>query len=69
MNNSQSSRRKSSGRLFGLSIVHWDDTAFALAMKRACLRYTGDNKIASYTTHEKKDKDALIRDLQKQLII
>lgn len=45
--------------VIGLPIVHWDDTVIAIATKRACLRYYGDNKIALYTAHERKDKSGL----------
>lgn len=45
--------------VIGLPIVHWEDTVIAIATKRACLRYYGDNKIALYTAHERKDKPGL----------
>lgn len=45
-----------------LAILHWDDTVIAVNKERACLRFYGDEKLAYYRTHEKKDKIGLDED-------
>jgi len=37
-------------------IVHWDDTVITVLGKQACLRYYGNEKLALYKTHLRKDK-------------
>lgn len=45
-----------------LAILHWDDTVIAVNKERACLRFYGNEKLAYYRTHEKKDKIGLDED-------
>ena len=45
-----------------LDIMHWDDTVIFVNKKRACLRFYGNNKVAYYTAHLKKDKDGIDKD-------
>lgn len=45
-----------------LAILHWDDTVIAVDMVRACLRFYGNEKLAYYRAHEKKDKIGLDKD-------
>ena len=43
-------------------LIFWDDTVITVNMKRACLRFYGDEKIALYFAHEKKDKAGVLDD-------
>lgn len=45
-----------------LPILHWDDTVIAVDKKRACLRFYGNEKLAYYKAHERKDKAGLDED-------
>lgn len=45
-----------------LAILHWDDTVIAVNKERACLRFYGNEKLAYYRAHEKKDKIGLDED-------
>ena len=36
-------------------IVYWDDTVVLILTRRACLRFYGDEAVAYYVAHEKKD--------------
>ena len=45
-----------------LPIIHWDDTVIDIDKKRACLRFYGDEKVAYYTAHNKKNKECLDKD-------
>lgn len=44
------------------SLLYWDDTVIMVMTKRCCMRFYGDETIAYYTAHEKKDLDGLIED-------
>ena len=48
--------------LISLPLVYWDDTVIMANKKRSCLRFYGDEKIAYYVAHEKKDMDGIIED-------
>ena len=41
--------------LITLRIVYWDDTVIMIMTQRGCFRFYGDEHIAYYTAHEKKD--------------
>ena len=44
------------------SILHWDDTVITIDKKRACLRFYGNEKLAYYKAHERKNKEGLDED-------
>ena len=43
-------------------LIHWDDTVIMVNTKRSCLRFYGNEKLALYTAHVKKDKEGLDED-------
>ena len=43
-------------------LVYWDDTVVMADRKRICLRFYGDETIAIYAAHEKKDMAGVIED-------
>lgn len=43
-------------------IVYWDDTVIMIMTKRGCFRFYGDERIAYYTAHEKKDMKGIDKD-------
>lgn len=45
-----------------LKLVYWDDTVVMINTKRGCLRFYGNEDVALYTAHEKKDKQGLDED-------
>lgn len=48
--------------LINQSQIYWDDTVIFVNGKRACFRFTGNEKIAYYTAHLKKDEDGIKED-------
>lgn len=40
-------------------IVYWDDTVIMILTKRGCFRFYGDETVAYYTAHEKKDMNGI----------
>lgn len=40
-------------------VVYWDDTVIMILAERACFRFYGDETIAYYTAHSKKDMESL----------
>lgn len=44
-------------------VVHWDDTVIIITSSRACLRFYGDERLALYVAHMKKDKMRIDSDL------
>lgn len=48
--------------LLMMPVVYWDDTVVMADKKRICLRFYGDERIAYYVAHEKKDMDSVIED-------
>ena len=44
------------------NIVHWDDTVVSIDKKRACIRFTGNNNLALYTAHAKKNLAGILED-------
>lgn len=48
--------------LITLRIVYWDDTVIMILTDRACFRFYGDERIAYYTAHSKKDMESLDHD-------
>lgn len=49
-------------RLIMLSLVYWDDTVVMADKKRICLRFYGNDEIAYYVAHDKKDMDSVLED-------
>lgn len=45
-----------------LKVLHWDDTVVFVDARRTCMRFYGDDHIALYTAHEKKDRGGLEAD-------
>lgn len=45
-----------------LSLLYWDDTVIMINTKRGCMRFYGNEDVALYTAHEKKDKNGLDED-------
>lgn len=43
-------------------ILHWDDTVIFINGSRACFRFYGNEKVAYYTAHEKKDAKGIEAD-------
>lgn len=43
-------------------LLYWDDTVMFADGKRICLRFYGDERIAYYVAHDKKDMDGIIED-------
>lgn len=43
-------------------VVYWDDTVIMILAERACFRFYGDEMIAYYTAHSKKDMESLDED-------
>lgn len=48
--------------------VYWDDTVIMIRTKRGCLRFYGDEQIAYYTAHSRKDLDSLEEDKILELL-
>ena len=49
-------------QLIRLRLVYWDDTVIMADKRRICLRFYGNEKIAYYVAHEKKDMDSVLED-------
>lgn len=45
-----------------LNLLYWDDTVIMINVKRACLRFYGNEKIAYYTAHNHKDENSIKED-------
>ncbi len=43
-------------------LIYWDDTVIMIMTKRGCFRFYGDETIAYYTSHEKKDMTGIDED-------
>lgn len=43
-------------------LLHWDDTVIFVDTLRACMRFYGNDKIALYKAHEKKDREGIDED-------
>ena len=43
-------------------LVYWDDTVIMADGKRICLRFYGDETIAYYVAHDKKDMNGILED-------
>lgn len=55
-------------------LIHWDDTVIFINTKRACMRFYGNQSIALYRAHMKKDragidKDAVLGSLGSESIV
>ena len=46
-------------RILKMKLLYWDDTVIMVNTKRSCLRFYGDEKIAYYRAHSKKDEDGI----------
>lgn len=42
--------------------LYWDDTVITINKKMACFRFYGNEKLALYTVHDKKDKNGMDED-------
>ena len=49
-------------RILKLKLLYWDDTVIMVDTKRACLRFYGNESIAYYTAHLKKDEKSILDD-------
>lgn len=49
-------------KLIALKILYWDDTVIFINAARACFRFYGDEEIAYFTAHLKKDLKGLLED-------
>ena len=45
-----------------LKVLHWDDTVIMIDKNRSCLRFYGNEELAYYKSHMKKNKDGLDED-------
>ena len=45
-----------------LSLLYWDDTVIMINKRRGCLRFYGNDRLALYCAHEKKNKEGLDED-------
>ena len=57
-----------------LPIIHWDDTVIMINQKHACMRFYGNEIVAFYFAHEKKnkagiDEDNILPMLSKETIV
>ena len=43
-------------------LIYWDDTVIMILTVRGCFRFYGDERIAYYTAHEKKDMAGINED-------
>lgn len=55
-------------------LLYWDDTVIMINGNRACLRFYGDEKLAYYTAHAKKDEegikdDAILNTLSSEVTV
>ena len=60
--------------LIGVPLLYWDDTVIMVNKKQACLRFYGDDSVALYYAHEKKNKagidaDKILPMLSKETIV
>ena len=44
------------------TILHWDDTVIFINTKRGCMRFYGNDRLALYKAHEKKNRDGIDED-------
>ena len=61
-------------KILELSKIHWDDTVIMINTKRSCMRFYGDERLALYKAHEKKnmeglDKDNILNLLNKEQMV
>ena len=49
-------------KILKLKLLYWDDTVIMINTNRACLRFYGDDKVAYYTAHLKKDEEGIKED-------
>jgi len=45
-----------------LSLLYWEDTVIMINTKRGCMRFYGNEDVALYTAHERKNKNGLDED-------
>ena len=50
------------------ALLYWDDTVVRANKKRICLRFYGDETIAYYVAHEKKDMEGILDDNILQML-
>ena len=49
-------------RVLKLGVLYWDDTVIMINGKKSCLRFYGNDKLAYYTAHLKKDEEGIKED-------
>lgn len=49
-------------KILKLKLLYWDDTVIMINEKRSCLRFYGNEKIAYYVAHLKKDEEGIKED-------
>jgi hypothetical protein len=49
-------------------IMHWDDTVVMVNKRRACLRFYGNETLALYKAHERKNKEGMDEDGMLRLL-
>ncbi len=49
-------------KILKLNLLYWDDTVIMINTKRSCIRFYGNEKIAYYTAHLKKDEEGIKED-------
>ena len=49
-------------KVLQLKLLYWDDTVIMINTKRSCLRFYGNDNIAYYTAHLKKDEEGINED-------
>lgn len=61
-------------KILKLDLLYWDDTVIMINAKRSCLRFYGNENIAYYTAHNRKDEegikdDAILNTLSKNVTV
>ena len=49
-------------QLIGRKLLYWDDTVVMINKSRGCMRFYGDERIAYFAAHSKKDLNGIIAD-------
>ena len=49
-------------KILKTNLLYWDDTVIMINTQRACLRFYGNEQIAYYTAHLKKDEKGILED-------
>lgn len=49
-------------RVLRCPILYWDDTVVFVDTKQTCMRFYGDERLALYTAHERKNMEGIMKD-------